>query len=60
MAAGVFTLSNTGLQGALIQMLAHGNNPHIIFQVGDSKLNSGFTMPLVVESEQRDRLSSHN
>ena len=43
-----------------VQMLAHGNNPHIIFQVGDSKLNSGFTMPLVVESEQRGRLSSHN
>lgn len=43
-----------------VQMLAHGNNPHIIFQVGDSKSNSGLTMPLVIESEQSSLRRSTN
>lgn len=35
MAAGVFTLSNSGLQGAMIQMLAHGINVVGLFAVID-------------------------
>ncbi|MBP6917726.1 MAG: hypothetical protein KBB94_02275 [Legionellaceae bacterium] len=41
-----------------VQMLAHGNNPHIIFQVGDSKSNSVLTMPLVIGDGESRQLGA--
>ena len=36
-----------------VQMLAHGNNPHIIFQVGGDKSTSPqLNMPLVIENDR--------